>query len=265
LGIYAALGNHDWHTSREAAMAQVKYLQTTPPFYMDGIAYRVQPPAGRGEVEIFVIDTEVLLAGTTVYEDKLADDGSELSTTELDVPEPWSKPRTERERGMAQWLERSLRESNARWKIVMGHHPLWSSAGSKFEQAKAMRRLILPALCKYADMYVAGHEHTLELHADSCVNAVPGANLPPLPQIVSGAAAKHRPLNRWFMAHQAAKSPELTTYYARGVIWGYVHLTLERDRAVARAITTPNDGSGTNTLEHTHVFANRSTRLRAER
>ena len=52
---------------------------------------------------------------------------------------------------MAQWLEAALRESTARWKIVIGHHPIWSSAGSKFQQARMLRRLILPALCRYAD------------------------------------------------------------------------------------------------------------------
>lgn len=254
--IYATLGNHDWRTSREAAMAEVKYFETTPPFYMDGLFYRVKPPAGNGEVEIFVIDTEVLLAGVPVYEGRLAPDGSELPPTELEVPEPWTKPANDREREMAAWLERSLRESDARWKIVIGHHPLWSSAGSKFEQARALRALILPTLCRYADMYVAGHEHTLEVHADSCAKVAPG--LAPLPQFVSGAAAKQRPLNSWFMAHQAKKSPELSTYYAKGLIWGYMALELEQDRAVVTVLTTPNDGSGTSTTAFSQAFARRT-------
>lgn len=255
--IYATLGNHDWRTSRKAALGEVRYLETTPPFYMDGIRYRVTPPAGGGEVEIFALDTEVLLASTTVYEDALADDGSELPPTEIEVPEPWTKPANRAERQMVEWLERSLRQSRARWKIVIGHHPLWSSAGSKFEQAKAMRRLLLPTLCRYADLYLAGHEHTLEIHTDNCATAVPGANLPPLPQLVSGAAAKQRPLNSWFMAHQAKKSPELTTFYAKGIVWGFLHLTLQQDRAVVTVVTTANDGSGTTAVEHTQELARR--------
>ncbi len=257
--IYATLGNHDWRTSREAALAQVRYLETTPPFFMDGIAYRVKPPAGKGEVEIFVIDTEVMLAGAKVYEAELAPDGSELPATELVTPKPWTVPANDKERDMADWLERSLRQSDARWKIVIGHHPLWSSAGSKFEQARTLRALILPTLCKYADLYVAGHEHTLEVHADSCAQAVPGVDLPPLPQLVSGAAAKQRPLNTWFMAHQARKSPELSTYYAKGLIWGYMTLTLEGDRAEVQVITTPNDGGGANVPEYRRAFSRRSS------
>src|SRR5690606_19304475 len=107
------LGNHDWHTSREGAMAQVRFMETTPPFYMRGLFYRVVPPASRGAVEIFAIDTQVLLAGTTVYESKLADDGSELPSTEVEEYEPWSAPANEAERSMAAWLEDSLRSSTA--------------------------------------------------------------------------------------------------------------------------------------------------------
>jgi len=63
--IYAALGNHDWRTSREAALSEVRYMEETRPFYMDGLIYRVKP---RPDIELFVLDTEVLLSGQTVYE-----------------------------------------------------------------------------------------------------------------------------------------------------------------------------------------------------
>ncbi len=255
--IYAALGNHDWRTSREAALGEVAYMERTRPFYMDGIIYRAKP-TGHPDVELFVLDTEVLLAGQTVYEAELADDGSELPGRILDERPAWTKPQTERERNMVAWLEQSLRESTARWKIVMAHHPLWSSAGSKFQEARVLRRLLLPTLCRYADMYLAGHEHTLELHSDSCAKALPGEQVLPLPEIVSGAAAKQRPLNSWFMAHQARDNPELTTFFAKGMTWGYAHLTLQGDRAEVKIYSTPDDGSGRNVLELTHAFARRS-------
>lgn len=259
--IYAALGNHDWRTSREAAMSEVKFLETTPPFYMDGIIYRVVPPAAHGDVELFVIDTEVLLAGETVYKAELADDGSELPGRVLATRPAWTKPQTELEKNMAAWLEEALKSSTARWKIVMAHHPIWSSAGSKFQEARTLRRVLLPTLCKYADMYVAGHDHTIELHQDDCSTALPGEKVTPLPQIVSGAAAKQRPLNTAFMAHQARNNPQLATFYARGMTWGYVHLTLDGDKAIARVLTTPDDGSGSNVLEMTHTYTRRSGAL----
>jgi tartrate-resistant acid phosphatase type 5 len=256
--IYVTLGNHDWHTSREGAMAQVRFHETTPPFYMNGLRYRAAPTGDPREVEIFAIDTHVLLSGVKVFQDALAPDGSELHTEEVDPPSPWSLPQTEAERGMADWLERSLAESRARWKIVIGHHPLWSSAGSKFQQARALRRLILPALCRHADLYLAGHEHTLELHTDGCKDVPEAAGRPPLAQVVSGAASKQRPLNTAFARHQVAANPELRSVWTKGLIWGFAHVTLEADRATIRMISTPDGGSGEPIVEYEHRFERRS-------
>ena len=253
--IYAALGNHDWNTSREGAMAEAAYLERTPPFYMDGIVYSVRPPAGRGEVEIFVIDTHVLLSGETVYEDILAEDASEVETTSVEAPDPWARPQTELERNMVAWLDERLRNSDARWRIVIGHHPIWSSAGSKFQQARTLRRLLMPTLCRYADMYLAGHEHTLEVHQDSCADVAPG--LAPLTQVVSGAAAKQRPLNSAFMVHQARDNPQLNTLWARGMVWGFAHISLEADEARVEIVTTPDEGGGEPLSAYTHTFARR--------
>lgn len=258
--IYAALGNHDWRTSREGAMAQVRFQETTPPFYMSGIRYKVTPTGDPRDLEIFVLDTHVLLSGATVLEDELADDGSELHTEEVDPPSPWSLPQTDEERGMVEWLERSLAESPARWKIVIGHHPIWSSAGSKFQQARALRGLILPALCRHADLYLAGHEHTLELHTDACKDVPEAQGRPPLAHIVSGAAGKQRPLNTAFARHQVAANPELASLWARGLVWGFAHVTLDEDQATIRMVSTPDDGSGTPELAFEHRFDRRSGR-----
>ena len=161
---------------------------------------------------------------------------------------------------MVDWLERSLAESPARWKIVMGHHPIWSSAGSKFQQARALRALILPALCRHADLYLAGHEHTLELHTDACQDVPEARDRPPLPEVVSGAASKQRPLNTAFAHHQVRQNPELTSVWTRGLIWGFAHVTLQWDEATVRMISTPDDGSGVPQVEFEHRFQRRSER-----
>ena len=256
--IYGVLGNHDWHTSRAGAMAQVRFLETTTPFFMNGLFYRVVPAASHGQVEIFAIDTEVLLAGTAVREAILAEDASEVATEELEQLEPWAAPQSDAERNMVSWLETALASSKARWKIVIGHHPLWSTAGSKFQQAKSLRRLILPTLCRYADLYLAGHEHTLEVHTDNCTDALPGWDGTPLPEVVSGSASKMRPTNSAFIRQQLKTHPELSTLYARGLTWGFAHLTFEGDRVTVKMIETPRDGTGTTQVSYEHSFARRS-------
>ncbi len=165
-------------------------VQAHPKFSMPGYFYRVSPPASKGQVELFVIDTEMLLAGTTVYNDKLAADGSgrEASDDEREVFPAYIAPQNAAERNMVGWLENALAESTARWKIVLGHHALWSGGGSKFEKARALRKLILPALCRHADAYFSGDDHMLEMYTDSCAQ-VEGALSEPLPTLVSGAGA----------------------------------------------------------------------------
>lgn len=78
-----------------------------------------------------------------MYEDYLNDDGSKMATEELDLPDYYTEPITEAEKNQPQWLEEALQASTAKWKLVIAHHPIWSSAGSKFEQARALRKLIL--------------------------------------------------------------------------------------------------------------------------
>ena len=260
--LYTVLGNHDWHTSRAAALAQVRFHETTRPFYMDGISYAAQPPAAKGEVEVFALDTHVLLAGEKVLDDKLADDGSEVATTRLDTSEPWAVPATPAERAMVAALETRLKASTAKWKIVIGHHPLWASAGGKFQQSRALRAALLPTLCRYADLYFAGHEHTLELATDDCSTAVTGAKLPALPVIVTGAAGKQRPLNTAFMGHQVRNNPQYHSLYARGMVWGFAHVTLAGDRATVVMVATGDNGKGGTKVVATQDFARRSGLLK---
>jgi tartrate-resistant acid phosphatase type 5 len=256
--IYSTLGNHDWNTSRAGALAELRYLETTRPFFMDGLVYRVKPPAARGELEIFAIDTTLLLAANDVPEALLDDDGSETTDGTLDDFEPWMLPQTDLERDIAGWLDRALASSDARWKIVIGHHPLWSSAGSKFQQARVLRRLLLPAVCRDADIYLAGHDHTLEVHTDDCSNAGGPSRPTPLLHVVSGAAAKQRPLNSAFMAYQARENPQLQTLWARGLVWGFAHVTLEPERATVRMLTVANDGDAEPAVAYEYTHPRRS-------
>lgn len=255
--IYAMMGNHDWHISRRATEAQLRYLQQHPNFTMPGYFYSAVPAGLEGQVEIFVIDTEMLLASTTVHEDNLAPDGSEVRTGEVEVWPAYVRPRGA-ERNMVAWLERALRESTARWRIVMGHHALWSGGGSKFEKAHALRALLLPAICRYADAYISGDDHVLEVYTDDC-RLVEGSPEAPLPLIVSGAASKYRQLHQAFMQRQNERYPQLTNLWSRGQVWGFAHVQIEGDDMTVRMISTPADMSGRPVEEARFTFARRRT------
>jgi len=255
--IYAMLGNHDWKHSREGALAQVQYLQQHPNFRMPGLFYRVVPPGFDGEVELFVVDTEMLLASTRVAKDRLDEQGNELQTDEVEVWDAHIRPRTTEEREMAQWLSRSLAASTARWKLVFGHHALWSGGGSKYEKARSLRRLLLPALCRYADAYFAGDDHMLEVYTDDC-KAVDGAPVAPLPLLVSGAAGKYRPLHPAFMTQQAGNNPQVRNLWSKGSTWGFMWARLDGDTLQLRAFSTPADLSGRPVLEAQFEFPRRS-------
>ena len=109
--IYAALGNHDWRTSREGAMAQVRYLEKTRPFYMDGIRYRVAPTGDPREVEIFVLDTHVMLSGVHRARGRARRRRQRSCTRKkIDPPPRLGRCRsTDVERRMAEWLEEEPR------------------------------------------------------------------------------------------------------------------------------------------------------------
>lgn len=257
--IYSMMGNHDWRISREATMSQMLYLQEHPGFSMPDYFYRVSPPATGGEVELFVIDTEMLLASTTVYTDKLASDGSgrEVSDDELDDFPPHAAPQSAAERNMVGWLEEALANSTARWKIVLGHHALWSGGGSKFEKARALRKLLMPALCRHADAYFAGDDHMLEMYTDSCAE-VEGALPGPLPTLVSGAGAKWRPNHPAFIAQQEKKYPELTTVWSEGPTWGFMYVVLEEDTMQIQAVVPSTDFSRKSQVEKVVSFSRRN-------
>ncbi|HRO28597.1 MAG TPA: metallophosphoesterase [Luteimonas sp.] len=258
--IYSMLGNHDWRTSREAVYAQMRYLQQHPNFHMPALFYRVIPPGFEGQVEMFVIDTEVLLAGTTVRKDELDEEGNELDTGRLEEWDPHIKPANAAERNMVAWLEGALRDSTAKWKIVLGHHPLWSGAGSKYEKARALRALFLPVLCRHADAYFAGDDHTMEVYTDDCSgpDGLGKAIDQPVPLLVSGAAAKYRPLHPKFMAQQVANNPQMRNLWSKGTTWGFMHVSIEEDTMTVRTLTTPGDFSGRPVLEVEHSFPHRS-------
>jgi predicted phosphodiesterase len=60
------------------------------------------------------------------------------------------------------WLEKELSESRSKWKIVYGHHPLYST-GNTHGSETDLRALVEPLFVKYGvNIVLAGHEHFYE-------------------------------------------------------------------------------------------------------
>ena len=58
------------------------------------------------------------------------------------------------------WLDQELAKSQARWKIVYGHYPIYSATGG---DNKELIEKLLPVLKKeHADVYICGHHHNLQ-------------------------------------------------------------------------------------------------------
>jgi tartrate-resistant acid phosphatase type 5 len=58
------------------------------------------------------------------------------------------------------WLTQELDRSQATWKVVYGHHPIYS-AGQHGDNNQKIRQL-LPVLRDRADVYIAGHDHDMQ-------------------------------------------------------------------------------------------------------
>ena len=142
---------------------------------------------------------------------------------------------------MVAWLESALSESNADYKIVMAHHPFWSAGGTKFEQSRSIRRLIRPAVCKYADVVFAGHEHTLEAYTDDCSDIGVERGKPVL-HVISGAAAKQRSVHRNYIVEQNKAYPQRQLLFAKGGIFGFAGVVLSQGELRLRFYSVETDG-----------------------
>lgn len=269
LVVYSALGNHDWKSSRHGVALQQAWMKKQPQFFMGEQGYYSYVIGEKGnEVEFFVLDTNMLLSGQHFYEVPLNPDGSEgdleaalaQGNAELEVHEPHEGPVDGEDKAQLQWLKQGLANSSAKWKIVYGHHILWSIGGTKYSEGHVLRKLIMPTLCQYADAYVAGHEHDLEMLTDDCSLYAKGKNTEPLPLIISGAASKMRGKHTPFAEHQEKTYPQYDLLWSKSFVWGFAHLTLdnEADQLAVDFFTTPRDGSGDLLQEEKFTFKHRS-------
>ena len=258
--IYVTLGNHDWGTSRKGAMLQVEFHEKDPKFYMDGLFYSVKPPAAKGDVELFIVDTEILRNTRPNYYVSIDENGYETrSTTKKRRYREDAIPANDAEKNMLVWLEDAMKKSTAKWKFIVAHHPFWSSSGDKATDNWLMREIMREPACRYADGYFAGHDHTLELIMDNCEDILGKTDRAPLPHIISGAVAKTRAIDWKYMKAQDKQYPDRKTLWVAGIEFGFAHMTIDGDKASVRMITVPyEDGPRGMKQEFEHTFTRRS-------
>jgi hypothetical protein len=269
LVVYSALGNHDWKSSRKGVRLQTEWMGEQKNFHMNEKGYYSYTKGKPGnEIEFFVLDTNMLLSGQIFYEVPLNSDGSEGNleeaiangSAELEETKLHEGPQNDEDLIQIEWLKQGLANSTAKWKIVYGHHILWSIGGSKYSEGHVLRKLLMSSLCQYADAYIAGHEHDLELLTDDCSLYPESKSTEPLPLIISGAASKMRGKHTPLAKYQEKTYPQYELIWSESFVWGFAHLAVNnmKDEIKIDFFTTPRDSSGKLTSAYNYTFKHRS-------
>jgi len=159
---YVILGNHDY---RGNCQAQLDYGKTHPRWTMPARYYtQLYPIDATHNLECFFIDTSPLIS-----EYKNEADMKAIHTQDVDA--------------QLKWLDQSLAASKAQWKLVFGHHPIYS-AGTVHGNQPDMIRRVLPILQNYnIQGYFSGHDHDLQHLKDDDLN-----------YFISGGGSENRPV-----------------------------------------------------------------------
>lgn len=137
---YVALGNHDYGGNPQA---QVEYSQISKHWKMPSRYYKI--PTYAPDIDIFVIDTTPI-----------------VWKNDNPSPEQIAKIANQDVEGQLNWLDTELAASNAKTKLVIGHHTIFSG-GSVHGDGKEMIARVLPILKKHnVKAYINGHDHDLQ-------------------------------------------------------------------------------------------------------
>ena len=138
----AALGNHDHMGS---VRAQIDYSMIEDRWHLPWNYYSKTLLLGGYIVQLIVLDTTPMLS---MYRR-----GGVSAIPGLEACDP----RTQRS-----WLSSTLARSRADWKIVVGHHPVFS-ASPVHGGAEELQKFLRPVLEEHGvDVYLSGHEHDLQ-------------------------------------------------------------------------------------------------------
>jgi tartrate-resistant acid phosphatase type 5 len=139
---YVAIGNHDYQGNPQA---EIDYEKVDPRWHMPARYFAVrQKVDDTTSVEFFFLDTSPFV---TEYR---TESKYKAHVAGIDT------------RAQVKWLDSALAASTAQWKIVVGHHPVYS-ASPKHGNTPELIKAVQPLLEKYhAQAYLCGHDHNLQ-------------------------------------------------------------------------------------------------------
>ncbi len=151
-------GNHEYRGNTQAVL---DYGKVSRRWNMPSRYYSKRIDAGKGEKALLLfIDTAPLI-------DKYREDSEgypDACKQDMDA--------------QLIWIEKTLCASNEKWKIVVGHHPVYAETPKDETERGDMRNRLEPLLDKYGvDMYFCGHIHNFQhiqpagSHVDYLVNS----------------------------------------------------------------------------------------------
>lgn len=134
LPFYATLGNHDHYGN---VQAQIDFTKVDRWWNMPGKYYSIKWPkdAEIPVVEIFAIDSQTF----------------------------------GKDRDAQEWLRSSVGSSEATWKFLAMHHPMYNPCPG--DEEPKINKLLLPVVCDNIDLVISGHCHTfahMETEEDGC-------------------------------------------------------------------------------------------------
>jgi acid phosphatase len=137
---HVILGNHDY---RGEIAPQLAYHTKSPRWLMPARYFsRRETLADGSAADFFFLDTSPFIRayrGTAVRIDG-QDTAAQLA-----------------------WLDRALGRSEARWKIVIGHHPLYTALGGAHHDQPDLIAPLAPLLRRHrVPVYINGHDHSMQ-------------------------------------------------------------------------------------------------------
>lgn len=195
---YPILGNHDYKSDPDA---QVRYSAISRRWKMPARYYsKTFKLKGHEEVLMAFIDTNPLIPEF-------------YKNSEYGPHVAGQQPQKQLE-----WLDQLLATSNAKWKIVVGHHPVYT-AGPRTDNydTLAVRKVLQPILEKHRiPVYLSGHEHSMQhLKVDTL----------PFHQFISGSGSEVTPVKKGL----GYSHFETSTY-------GFMHFAISADELLAQCI-----------------------------